>query len=147
MHKQLVFQILHEFFLPHQTAWREPYTESELEELKEYVLCCQKNSVSLIYAVAPGLDISYSSYNDRKLLKEKIGQVAGIGVKHFAILFDDIPANLNEEDEEIFGSAAVAQASVTNMLVCDYWRKLYSETHSLKAIPHMTFFFCPTEYW
>ena len=102
----------------------------------------------MIYAIAPGLDISYSSARDREILREKVAQVADVGVTHFAILFDDIEPNLNQNDYETFGNVAAAQASVANMIACEIFKHLVLQKRMDElALPEMTFFFCPTEYW
>ena len=57
-------------------------------------------------------------------------QVASFGCKCFALLFDDIDADMCEADKEIFQSAAHAQVSVTN--------EVYQHLNQPR------FLFCPT---
>eukprot|EP01138_Halocafeteria_seosinensis_P010390 gb/GECG01010608.1/.p1 GENE.gb/GECG01010608.1/~~gb/GECG01010608.1/.p1 ORF type:complete len:910 (+),score=67.04 gb/GECG01010608.1/:1-2730(+) len=131
----------------HRASWREWYTKSELDELQEYNRCCEKNNAKMIYAIAPGLDISYSSPKDREILREKVAQVADVGITHFAVLFDDIEPNLSHNDYQTFGNVAAAQASVANMIACEIFKHLYlHQKMDELALPEMTFFFCPTEY-
>ena len=72
------------------------------------------SSVSFVYAISPGLDITYSSSKDVQLLKKKLEQVSSFGCASFALLFDDIEIEMCEADKEIFQSFAQAQVSVTN---------------------------------
>ena len=43
-------------------------------------------------------------------------QVQSFGCSNFALLFDDIDAELCPEDEEVYDSAGHAQSALTNML-------------------------------
>lgn len=74
----------------------------------------EEYGVSFVYAISPGLDITYSSSKDVQLLKKKLDQVSSFGCKSFALLFDDIEIEMCEADKEIFQSFAQAQVSVTN---------------------------------
>jgi beta-N-acetylglucosaminidase len=118
-----------------RAAWRELYDESELSDLKILLEHCQEKNISFVYTIAPGLDIHYANTADLEALKNKVGQLLQTGVEHICILFDDIPHEMNEEDERRFGSFAKAQAYVTNALL-EYTRK-----HSRGL-----FLFCPTDY-
>lgn len=65
-------------------------------------------------------------------LKRKLDQVAQLGCKAFALLFDDIEAEMSKPDKEAFQSFAAAQVSVTN--------EIYQHLGQPK------FLFCPTQY-
>ena len=88
--------------------------------------------IEFIYAISPGLDIQYSAPGEIEALKNKLEQVASIGVHSFAFLFDDIAAHMKQEDAGVFPSLAAAQVHVTNKLV-----EILQPTRAL---------FCPTEY-
>ena len=103
--------------------------------------------VEFVYAIAPGLDITFSDDKDVIALKRKLEQVciiniielclmtcfqlSSLGCRSFAILFDDIDPELSPNDSKVFTSAADAQASLTN------------ELYSYLGEPQI-FLFCPT---
>ena len=102
--------------LYHRSKWRELYPVPLLQELQALADTCRQKGLQFIYAIAPGLDITYSDENDWDYLVKKINQVQSIGVNQFAILFDDIPPELSDQDQIEFSSFAGAQAHVTNRL-------------------------------
>ena len=77
----------------HREKWREPYPKSQMKKLAALVGEAQKHNVRFIFAVSPGLDFSYSflrGAEDREKLLEKLESVYALGVRDFAIFFDDI---------------------------------------------------------
>lgn len=116
----------------HRQKWRELYTIDELEDISKIIEICKSNNVNFIYAIAPGLDLSYSSSTDYKFLSLKLNQIFKLGVDGFAILFDDIPEQLCDEDKKKYNSFAQAQAEISNKLV--------------ENINIDNWFFCPTIY-
>lgn len=115
--------------------WRELYDEDELSDLRTLLTHCHKKGIAFVYTIAPGLDIRYADEADLKALNEKIKQLLEQGVKHYCILFDDIPFEMSETDAARFGSFAKAQAYIANELF-DYVRE---RTKGLVL-------FCPTDY-
>jgi len=122
--------------LKHRVVWRELYDNAEVAELRALTADCASHGLRFIYALAPGLDIRYARPEEMVALEMKVAQMCGLGVVHFAILFDDIPARLDLEDERRYGSVAVAQAAVTNQLAGSVRRRA----------PGAEILFCPTEY-
>lgn len=122
--------------LKHRALWRVPYTESEAAALAALARRSAERGVRFVYALAPGLDVTYSAPEDREALFTKVSQVMDLGVQHVALLFDDIQGRLPEADAAHFASFAAAQAALTNALV--------GETR--KRAPDGLFLFCPTEY-
>jgi protein O-GlcNAcase/histone acetyltransferase len=104
----------------------------EAEQLSSLISAAKENSISFIYALSPGLDISYSNPKEVVCLKRKLEQVNQFGCNAFALLFDDIEPEISESDKEVFQSFACAQVSVTNEV--------------FEALNEPTFLFCPTEY-
>ena len=95
-------------------ACEKHYWRFILDALTALIEAAEENGVSFVYAISPGLDITYSSSKDVQLLKKKLDQVSSFGCKSFALLFDDIEIEMCEADKEIFQSFAQAQVSVTN---------------------------------
>jgi len=103
----------------HRRRWREPYPESELARLGELVREAERHDVELAYAIAPGLDVCYSSERDLETLLAKCAQVAGVGVRSFQLLWDDVEHTLHcAEDEARYGAAerpsGASQCDLTN---------------------------------
>ena len=83
----------------HRDKWREPYPKKKMKELASLVEKARENRVKFIFAVSPGLDFHYTilrGQHDKKVLLEKLESVYAIGVRDFAIFFDDI--DLKESD-------------------------------------------------
>ena len=77
----------------HRNKWREPYPADKLAELKRLVAVANENDVRFIFAVSPGLDLNYKGDKGdedfRKLIR-KLDTMYQIGVRDFAIFFDDL---------------------------------------------------------
>jgi len=116
----------------HRAYWRELYTVEEADHLQSLISAAHECNVNFIYAISPGLDITYSSSKEIATLKRKIDQVSQLGCKSFALLFDDIEAEMSKADKESFQSFAHAQVSVTN--------EIYEH------LGQPQFLFCPTQY-
>jgi len=59
----------------HRAYWRELYTVEEADHLSSLISAAKDNSMRFIYAISPGLDITYSSTKDVGSLKRKLEQV------------------------------------------------------------------------
>ena len=107
--------------------------------MKQLIGLCLKNNIHFVYAISPGLDITYHSQPDNNALFNKCAQIVSLGVTHFAILFDDIELKqLKEQDAKYFASYAQAQAHVSNNLLRGLKQKIGESFGRL--------FFCPTQY-
>ncbi|MBR0158795.1 MAG: beta-N-acetylglucosaminidase domain-containing protein [Clostridia bacterium] len=76
----------------HRAQWRRMYTGKELEKMQELIDTATANNVNFVYALSPGLDIKLGSGYDKdfQALCEKCESMYGLGVRHFALLLDDI---------------------------------------------------------
>ncbi|XP_010868594.1 protein O-GlcNAcase [Esox lucius] len=117
----------------HRMFWREMYSVEEAEQLMTLISAAKEYGIEFIYAISPGLDITFSNQKEVSALKRKLDQVTHFGCKSFALLFDDIDHNMCPADKEVFSSFAHAQVSITN------------EIFQYLGEPE-TFLFCPTEY-
>ncbi|TRZ04162.1 hypothetical protein DNTS_032557, partial [Danionella cerebrum] len=117
----------------HRMFWREMYSVEEAEQLTTLISAAKEHGIEFIYAISPGLDITFSNQKEVSTLKRKLDQVSHFGCKSFALLFDDIDHNVCPADKEVFSSFAHAQVSVTN------------EIFQYLGEPEI-FLFCPTEY-
>uniref|UniRef100_A0A8C4WYV4 protein O-GlcNAcase n=1 Tax=Eptatretus burgeri TaxID=7764 RepID=A0A8C4WYV4_EPTBU len=117
----------------HRVFWREMYSVEEADQLMALVSAAREHEIEFVYAISPGLDMSFSNPKEVATLKRKLEQVAQFGCHGFALLYDDIEQNMCPADKEVFSSFAYAQVSVTN------------EVFQHLGEPS-TFLFCPTEY-
>uniref|UniRef100_A0A673L5K3 Protein O-GlcNAcase n=1 Tax=Sinocyclocheilus rhinocerous TaxID=307959 RepID=A0A673L5K3_9TELE len=117
----------------HRMFWREMYSVEEAEQLTTLISAAKEHGIEFIYAISPGLDITFSNQKEVSTLKRKLDQVSHFGCKSFALLFDDIDHNMCPADKEVFSSFAHAQVSITN------------EIFQYLGEPEI-FLFCPTEY-
>ena len=77
----------------HRSKWREPYPEEKIVELKNLADIATKNNVHFIFAISPGLDLNYEGEKgeeDFQSMLNKIDSMHNIGIKDFAIFFDDL---------------------------------------------------------
>ena len=86
----------------HRMEWRKPYPTRKLVKLRNLVAVAQKNNVRFIFAVSPGLDLNYHGAKGEKdfgLLMSKLDTMYQIGVRDFAIFFDDLKDRNNRHHE------------------------------------------------
>ncbi|XP_056891639.1 protein O-GlcNAcase isoform X2 [Takifugu flavidus] len=117
----------------HRMYWRDLYTAEEAEELRALMAAARQHGINFIYAISPGLDMTFSSSRDTSSLKRKLDQVKQFGCSSFALLFDDIESEMCPADKRAFSSFAHAQAVVTN--------EVYQHLEEPES-----FLFCPTDY-
>jgi protein O-GlcNAcase / histone acetyltransferase len=122
--------------LKHRAIWRELYDEAELRSLCEVIDACRERGLNFIYGLSPGLDIRFADATEKGRIEARFEQLRRLGVQHFALLFDDLPGNLNDEDRSAFYSLAAAQCHVANAV----FQWLRADTASARLL------FCPTPY-
>lgn len=69
--------------------WRLPYPEKEAQSIRELVTACNRNRVDFVWAIHPGQDIKWND-TDYNNLVNKFNLMYDLGVRSFAIFFDDI---------------------------------------------------------
>ena len=107
--------------------WRLPYPEKEAEQIKELIKVAQENEVNFVWAIHPGQDIQWNE-KDRKNLLSKFEHMYQLGVRSFAVFFDDISGE---------GTNPVKQAELLN----------YIDEEFVKVKKDVTpLVMCPTEY-
>ena len=77
----------------HRDKWREPYPNDKLIELKNLVEVAIQNNVNFIFAVSPGQDLNYEGERgeqDFQSMLYKLDAMYNIGIRNFAIFFDDL---------------------------------------------------------
>ncbi|WP_353334408.1 beta-N-acetylglucosaminidase [Bacteroides sedimenti] len=107
--------------------WRKPYPQKEAERMAELVRLAKSNKVDFVWAIHPGQDIKWND-EDRKLLLDKFESMYNLGVRSFAVFFDDISGE---------GTNAAKQAELLN----------YIDDNFVKVKKDVTpLVMCPTEY-
>ncbi|KAM4585488.1 protein O-GlcNAcase [Odontesthes bonariensis] len=117
----------------HRMYWRDLYSPEEAEQLIALISAAKQHNVEFIYAISPGLDVTFSNPREVAALKRKLDQVKTFGCRSFSLLFDDIETEMCPADKDAFSSFAHAQVAVTN------------EVYQHLGEPE-TFLFCPTDY-
>uniref|UniRef100_A0A4W6CA24 protein O-GlcNAcase n=1 Tax=Lates calcarifer TaxID=8187 RepID=A0A4W6CA24_LATCA len=117
----------------HRMYWRDLYSAEEAKQLMALITAAKQHDVEFIYAISPGLDITFSNPKEVAALKRKLDQVREFGCRSFSLLFDDIETEMCQADKQVFSSFAHAQVAVTN------------EVYQHLGEPE-TFLFCPTDY-
>ncbi len=111
----------------HRDKWREPYPEAEAKRIAELVEVAKQNGVNFYWAIHPGVDIKWND-EDRDKLIAKFEVMYQLGVRSFAVFFDDIWGE---------GTKADKQAALLNY-VDDNFVKVKKDVAPL--------ILCPTEY-
>lgn len=114
---------------PYHTSpnWRKPYPAKEEEQIKQLVKASAENQVDFVWAIHPGGDIKWTN-EDRDALIDKFEKMYSLGVRSFAVFFDDISGE---------GTKADRQAELLN----------YIDDHFVKVKKDVTpLVMCPTEY-
>lgn len=107
--------------------WRDPYPADKAAELKKLVEEANANAVDFVWAIHPGQDIRWND-EDRDYLVRKFGQLYDLGVRSFAVFFDDITGE---------GTDPVRQAKLLN----------YIDDNFIKSKPDVKpLLMCPTVY-
>lgn len=84
----------------HREKWRDLYPESQMDRMKTLINTSKENKVDFVFAISPGIDIRFygeNGENDFKALIAKCESLYNMGVRSFAILYDDIN---NKEGEK-----------------------------------------------
>lgn len=107
--------------------WRLPYPEKQAKGITHLVNLAHQNEVDFVWAIHPGRDIQWND-EDRDKVVEKFESMYQLGVRSFAVFFDDISGN---------GTNARHQAELMNYLNKHFVQK----KSDVKPL-----IICPTEY-
>ncbi len=107
--------------------WRQPYPAEQAREISELVEASRRNRVDFVWAIHPGKDIRWDKA-DYDSLVSKLDMMYDLGVRSFALFFDDI---------EGIGTDPARQAALVNDLTRDF-------VHAKGDVTKMMI--CPTDY-
>lgn len=112
----------------HRTPnWREPYPAEMATKITELVKISKDNLVDFVWAIHPGQDITWNG-QDREFIVKKFEMMYQLGVRSFALFFDDISG---------IGTEPVRQAELLNYLHDNFIAKKNDCTPLIM---------CPTQY-
>lgn len=111
----------------HRDHWREPYPDTEAARIRELVDRAKARGVHFYWAIHPGIDIKWTDA-DRDALVAKLEKMYDLGVRAFAVFFDDIWGE---------GTKADKQAALLNYVDDNFIAK----KHDVAPL-----IMCPTEY-
>ncbi|MFD7104291.1 beta-N-acetylhexosaminidase family protein [Streptomyces celluloflavus] len=102
--------------------WRDPYPARQARELAELARHAAAHHVRFTYVLSPGKSIGYNDAGDRRALTGKLRFLYDLGIKDFALAFDDVhplPVWNSAADLARYGTvseqaAAAAQSDLTN---------------------------------
>lgn len=107
--------------------WRKPYPADEAAKISELCSRAERNHINFIWAIHPGGDIKWNR-EDFDLLLAKFEAMYGLGVRQFAVFFDDIQGE---------GTDSHKQAELLNSLNREFVRVKPDVKHLIV---------CPTDY-
>lgn len=107
--------------------WRKPYPEKEAAQIHELIEQATRHEVNFVWAIHPGKDIKWTDA-DRDALIQKFEAMYQLGVRSFAVFFDDISGD---------GTDPVRQAELLNYIDNHFIQK----KHDVSPLV-----MCPTEY-
>lgn len=90
--------------------WRKPYPNDQAESIRKLVRAANANFVDFVWAIHPGKDIKWNA-EDRDNVLDKFEHMYDLGVRSFAIFFDDISGE---------GTNAHKQAALLNYLTEEF---------------------------
>ena len=93
----------------HHAKWREAYPEEQMADFARLLKCAKENKINFYWAIHLGGGFRKGSEEDFQALFKKFGWMYDIGVRSFAVFFDD------------FGGAdAEFHAEICNRIVKDF---------------------------
>lgn len=103
--------------------WRKPYPEKEAQQISELAQTAKDNYVDFVWAIHPGLDIQWTEEDFQNLLG-KFNDMYDLGVRSFALFFDDIsgegtkPHKQAELLNRLNREFVQAKGDVTPLIMC-----------------------------
>ena len=107
----------------HRDKWREPYPEAEAKKLQILLESAKKNGVNFYWAIHPGVDIKWNDA-DRDAMMNKLEVMYQLGIRSFAVFFDDIWGEGTKADKQaallnyINQNFVLAKGDVAPLVMC-----------------------------
>lgn len=103
--------------------WRKPYPPEEAARIRELVANCRSNKVDFVWAIHPGKDIKWND-EDLKNVIGKFDAMYALGVRSYAVFFDDISGEGTKADKQaellnrLHRDFVVPKGDVTPLVMC-----------------------------
>lgn len=103
--------------------WRKPYPEQEGRQIGELVKAANANKVNFVWAIHPGQDIRWND-EDVQALIHKFQMMYDLGVRSFAVFFDDISGTGTDPNRQaellntIHRDFITVKKDVTPLIMC-----------------------------
>lgn len=108
----------------HRTpSWRQPYPKKEAAKIKELVEASKRNHVNFVWAIHPGGDMRWNQ-QDYDSLINKFNHMYDLGVRQFAIFFDDISGEGTDSNKQtellnnVMRDFVNKKGDVGNLIIC-----------------------------
>jgi hypothetical protein len=126
----------------HRERWAEPYPAEQLASIGELAAAADARGIVFIYALSPGLTMRFTDDADQRAVSAKMQQLWDLGVRSFALLFDDLPYRLEwAEDRAEYGDGADG-CGRAHGAACARFASDFLELHGIRGPLLM----CPTDY-
>lgn len=103
--------------------WRKPYPPEEAARIRELVTACHSNKVDFVWAIHPGKDIKWND-EDLKNVIAKFESMYALGVRSYAVFFDDISGEGTKADKQaellnrLHHDFVIPKGDVTPLVMC-----------------------------
>ncbi|MBI2986442.1 MAG: beta-N-acetylglucosaminidase domain-containing protein [Deltaproteobacteria bacterium] len=94
----------------HRERWTEPYPKKEWTELLKLIRLAQVCRIDFVYGFHPGKGLCFSAEEPVATLLTKAKRFYEAGVRTFAVLFDDIPSQLEHAEDKMPFDGSLAKA-------------------------------------
>lgn len=84
----------------HRKLWRKPYPAADAQRIQELCQRAKDNGVAFYWAIHPGGDIKWDG-GDPDSIVAKLETMYGLGVRSFAVFFDDIWGEGTKADRQV----------------------------------------------
>jgi len=103
----------------HRKRWRVPYPRKEWRELQQLIRAAQRHRIDFVYGFHPGEGLCFSAGEPVRILLKKAQRFYDVGVRTFAVLFDDIPSRLTHAKDRSHFQSSLARAE--GEWLCGRW--------------------------
>jgi hyaluronoglucosaminidase len=94
----------------HREHWKQPYPGAEWRGLLNLIRLARQRQIDFVYGFHPGKGLCFADQEPIRQLLIKAERFYEAGVRTFAILFDDIPSQLDHEEDKRRFNGSLAQA-------------------------------------
>ena len=99
----------------HRKLWRRPYPAAQWRELLRLIRAANKHQIDFVYGFHPGEGLYFGDDDAVRILLRKAQRFYDVGVRTFAVLFDDIPSRLTDARDRRAFKNSLARAEGTWM--------------------------------